>query len=117
MHHDHDHTHEHSHTHEHTHEHKHGHDHNKDSDHNHTHDSNHEHKHDHNDSVNASAKDLALLKYMLDHNKQHARELSETGARLEDAGLASAAKLIKDAVHDFDHANEKLEKAVSLIGG
>jgi hypothetical protein len=60
---------------------------------------------------------VALLKYMLDHNKQHAHELSETGERLAAAGLLQAANMIDDAVHHFDHANEKLEKAVSLISG
>jgi len=54
---------------------------------------------------------------MLEHNKQHALELSDTGARLSDAGFTDAANLISDAVHYFDHANEKLEKAIGLIGG
>jgi len=52
---------------------------------------------------------------MLQHNRQHARELAETGAVFEGAGLSAAAKYISGAVHDFDHANEKLEKAIELI--
>jgi len=101
MHDGHGHSHEHSHTHEHGHAHE------------------HDHDHDHGDicaeTSGASPKDLALLKYMLEHNKQHARELSEAGARLAAVGLPHAAVMINDAVHYFDHANEKLELAVDLI--
>ena len=93
--------------HDHSHEHKHSHEHS------HTHDGPHDHAHK--DTSNTSAKDLALLKYMLEHNKQHARELAETGNRLAGAGLENAAELINGAVHYFDHANENLEKAVKLI--
>jgi len=63
----------------------------------------------------ALAKDLALLKYMLEHNKQHAHELSETGDRLADAGLSHAAEMISDAVRYFDHANDSLNIAIGLI--
>ena len=81
--------------------------------HSHTHD--HTHDHSHSAALGATAKDLALLKYMLEHNKQHARELSETGDRLAEAGFAHAADMISDAVHYFDHANDSLEIAVGLI--
>ena len=99
------------HDHDHSHDHDHGHSHD------HSHDHGHSHSHSHGDAPAASQKDLALLKYMLEHNKQHALELSDTGARLSDAGFTDAANLISDAVHYFDHANEKLEKAIGLIGG
>ena len=68
--------------------------------------------------VSASAlKDLAFLRYMLEHNKQHSQELAETGDRITAAGFARAADLIKVAVHYIDHANEDLEKAVALLSG
>jgi len=100
------------------------HDNNHDHDHDQGHDHGHDHEHDHEHSratgsgnaAGASAKDLALLKYMLDHNKQHARELSETGGRLASAGFSDAADRITDAVHYFDHANESLEKAIDIVG-
>ena len=103
--HSHEHVHGNGHPHEHVHEHNHGHA--------------HDHAHDHGNSEapGASPKDVALLKYMLDHNKQHAFELAEAGGRLASAGLEGAAELISDAVNYFDHANEKLENAVKLIGG
>ena len=139
MHDDHTHGHTHVHTHEHAHDHTHSHDHAPEQNHSHpqAHDHDHPHEHDHghdhdhghghghshgnvrsldqNAVPGASAKDLALLKYMLDHNKQHARELSETGDRLAEAGFAHAAEMISDAVHYFDHANDSLEIAVGLI--
>ena len=65
----------------------------------------------------APQKDLALLKYMLDHNTQHAQELSDAGSRLASKGLADAAGLISDAVSSFSRANEKLEKAIRIIEG
>jgi len=106
---------DHDHSHEHTHSHAHDHTHDHDHDHSHTHD--HNHSHDQSGSHAASPKDLAILKYMLDHNKDHALELSETGARLADAGLTHAADMISDAVRYFDHANDSLEIAVSLVSG
>ena len=113
------HTHKHTHSYGHSHEHKHGnaHSHEHKHDNGHSHDHVHTHDHSHAETSGASAKDAALLKYMLDHNKQHAFELSEAGSRLASAGLADVAELINDAVHYFDHANEKLENAVTMIGG
>ena len=104
MHDNHDHSHSHSHSHSHDHEHRDSHSHDSDSDAVGA------------DDVGASKKDVALLTYMLEHNKQHARELSEVGARLAESGFEHAADMIADAVHYFDHANDSLEIAVSLIG-
>lgn len=107
--------HEQTHSHEHTHRRDHEHDHEHNHEHNHEHDHVHEQKDNGQDSQGVSPRELALLKYMLQHNRQHARELAETGAVFEGAGLSAAAKYISGAVHDFDHANEKLEKAIELI--
>jgi len=85
----------------------------------------HMHMHDH-DSDNtfgnnqietpaSTAEDLALLKYMLEHNRQHGQELSEIGGRLRGAGYTLAAELINEAVEFFSNANVKLEKAVGSI--
>ena len=129
--HSHEHTHSYGHSHEHEHGngHSHGHAHGNGHQHGHEHGDGHSHghgnghqhgqghDHSHEETSGASPKDVALLKYMLDHNKQHAFELSEAGGRLASAGLADAAELIDDAVHYFDHANDKLENAVKLIGG
>ena len=126
---DHDRDHDHSHEHTHEHEHKHSHHHT----HGHTHrEGGHSHGHDHSndnpdgdggaqpdpaDAADVSEKDVALLKYMLEHNKQHAKELLETGGRLKASGAEEAAVKIDEAVHYFEHANEMMEKSISLIGG
>ena len=77
--------------------------------HDHTH--GHDHACDHCHGAKPAPKDIALLKYMLEHNRDHARELSETGLKLG----GGAAELISEAVHYFEHGNEKLQKAVELI--
>ena len=104
------------------HECNHEHGHNHDHDHSHDHEHNHSHDHDHSTpdisaskNNQASSKDVALLTYMLAHNKQHARELAETGSRLADAGFREASELIEEAIHYFDHANESLDKAVLIL--
>ena len=100
-------------------EHDHNHGHDKSHTHGHSHEQTpgHSHEQDHAKSPEAPAKDLALLKYMIEHNKQHARELSETGERLAEAGYEHASDMINDAVHYFDHANDSLEIAAKLIKG
>lgn len=82
--------------------------------HSHDHTHTHEHTHEHGE---IGQKDLALLKYMLDHNRQHARELVQSAEMLKSAGRADAAELIFDAVHYFEHGNDKLEGAVNALSG
>ena len=57
---------------------------------------------------------LALLNYMLDHNRHHADELHVICHALEDEGKAEAAAALAEALHAFDHGNDKLEKALEL---
>ena len=57
---------------------------------------------------------LALLNYMLDHNRHHADELHDICHALEDEGKAEAAAALTEALHAFDHGNDKLEKALEL---
>ena len=99
-----------THTHKHEHEHEHGHIH----DHTRSHDSG-ERGIAAAEPAGVSKKDAALLTYMLEHNRQQARELLETGRRLADAGNNEAAEYIDSAVHYFDHANESLEKAAAAL--
>ena len=98
-------------------DHNHPHGHGSQSEQPHEHSHAHAHDHCYSEPPGAPPKDLALLKYMLEHNKQHAHELSEVGGRLAGAGLAEAAALIGEAAHYFDHANDKLEKAILLCRG
>lgn len=100
-----------SHDHEHTHTdgttHPHTHDHGHEQEHTHTHD--HSHTHDHHSPEEA----LALLAYMVQHNRHHAEELHELAHSMDD----EAAQLIHDAILDFDLGNEKLDEALKLLKG
>ena len=81
----------------------------------HMHMHDHDHDFDHLEIPTMAVKDLALLEYMLDHNKQHANELADTAGRLVDEGFADAAAMINEAVNFFNQANVKMENAVALI--
>lgn len=81
----------------------------------HTHMHDHDHDFVHLEIPAITVKDLALLEYILDHNKQHTRELADTGGRLAEEGFANAAELISDAVRCFNQANDQIEKAVRLL--
>lgn len=105
--HDHEHTHADGTTHTHAHTHAHGHE--QEHTHQHTHDHEHPHSHDHHSPEEA----LALLAYMVQHNRHHAEELHELAHSMDD----DAAQLIHDAILDFDLGNEKLDEALKLLKG
>ena len=88
-------THTHSHTHDHDHCHEHGHD--------------HEHSH----AQHSPEEALALLAYMVQHNRHHAEELHELAHSMDD----EPAQLIHDAILDFNLGNEKLDEALKLLKG
>ena len=73
------------------------------------HDHDHAHTHGHGDASQAEA----LLIYMLDHNRHHAQELHDLAHQLE----GEAADLVHAAVHDFEHGNEKLQRALTILKG
>lgn len=54
---------------------------------------------------------IALLSYMIDHNKHHEEELSELTESMSD----EAAKLVREALRDFKFGNELLGKALSIL--
>ena len=56
---------------------------------------------------------LALLAYMVQHNRHHAEELHELAHSMED----EPAQLIHDAILDFNLGNEKLDEALKLLKG
>lgn len=105
--HDHEHTHADGTTHTHAHTHAHGHE--QEHTHQHTHDHEHPHSHDRHSPEEA----LALLAYMVQHNRHHAEELHELAHSMDD----DAAQLIHDAILDFDLGNEKLDEALKLLKG
>lgn len=111
--------HDHDHDHDHHHDHHHGHHHNHPHDH-------HEncgcgHDHDHHEGCNCGHdhgqpdEDVAVLTYMLDHNRHHAMELKEIAAHLREAGKEEAAAQIDKGVEDFEKGNMRLSIALSLV--
>ena len=73
----------------------------------HTHD--HEHHHEH----SSPEETLALLTYMLGHNRHHAQELHDLAHGVE----GEAADLLQGAVDDLGHSNDKLERALAILKG
>ena len=116
------HTHSHEHTHTHTHEHNHDHEHTHD----HSHDCgcghDHEHGHHHHEGCGCGCgghevqdENVAVLAYMLDHNKHHALELKEIAKHLREVGKDEAAAQIEKGVEDFEKGNMRLSIALSLV--
>ena len=99
----------HEHDHAHTHEHEHcGHHHM----HTHADGTTHSHGHTHTHATASSPEEaLALLKYMLDHNRHHAEELHDLAHSFDDV----TADLIHDAVDKLGESNDLIEQALSLI--
>ncbi len=72
----------------------------------------HEHNHSHGPACSPE-ESLALLNYMLGHNRHHAEELHELAHNLPDA----EASLLHDAVEDFNRGNEKLAMILAMMKG
>ena len=76
------------------------------------------HEHSHADTPELSYEQtVALMSYMLEHNRSHADELHNIAHALEAQGKHAAANLVGDAVHYFGHCNDKLEEALRLVKG
>ncbi len=74
------------------------------------------HAHDHDHSAHAhrphdDAELLALLTYMVKHNKHHAEELAELGQSVD----GKAAEYLAAAIADFRAGNDKLDLALALL--
>ena len=71
----------------------------------------HQHPHSHSHEHHSSEETLALLTYMLGHNRHHAEELHELAHGISE----EAAALLHEAVKDYEAGNEKLGKALELM--
>ena len=58
---------------------------------------------------------LALMSYMLEHNRSHALELHDVAHALTAQGHSDAAEMVHSAVHQMEHGNEDLAAALKLI--
>ena len=109
-------THEHTHTHtyEHSHPHTHEHDHEHDHDHDHTHP--HTHSHGEGPALDGSlTQTVALLRYMLEHNRSHAEEVKALIPKLTEQGLEDAAMMLDSGVSSYHDGNEWLAAALKKL--
>jgi len=112
--HSHSHSHEHSHDgHTHTHEHHHAHAHSHEHPHTHEHLHEHGNDHDHDHSHTSMDQLLALMKYMVDHNAAHAKELEDLAVKLDEAGRHASYHKVMDAVACFEQGNAMLAEVLS----
>lgn len=93
---------------EHTHDHEHTHTHADGTTHSHEHGAVHHHSHS---AASSPEEALALLRYMLDHNRHHAEELHDLGHCFDEV----AGDLIHEAVDKLGESNDLIEEALSLI--
>ena len=78
----------------------------------------HEHTH-HGDDLGFEtvAQAVALMTYMLEHNRHHTEELHELCHKLEAMGKGEAANLLDASVDDFRAGNAMLESALDILKG
>ena len=83
--------------------------------HTHTHADGHTHVHADVSAFESVDQAIALMSYMLDHNRHHAEELHELSHKLEATGKNESAKLIDAALDEYYHGNDELAKALALL--
>ena len=109
-------THEHTHTHTYAHSHEHTHAHDHEHDHDHTHPHEHPHSHEAAPTQDGSmTQTLALLRYMLEHNRSHAEEVKALIPKLTEQGLADAAMMLDSCVSSYHDGNEWLAAALRKL--
>lgn len=84
--------------------------------HDHSHGHEHQHEHINVEGENAVEQTIALLKYMIEHNRHHAEELHDLAHQLNGQGKEAAADRIHEAIHSFNEGNDLLEQALVAIG-
>ena len=99
-----------------------------DHDHPHTHPHDHDHgcgEHSHcgehagcagcSQSQDPMAELLALMRYMVGHNTQHANELAGLAKRLDEMGNHGAYEQVMQAVSDFEKGNLRLSTVLASL--
>ena len=71
----------------------------------------HEHEHEHSHETHSPEETLALLAYMVDHNRHHAEELHELAHSVD----GEAQQLLHEALVDLNVGNEKLAEALRIL--
>ena len=73
------------------------------------------HHHSHEEGFETIEQAVALMTYMLDHNRHHADELHDICHKLEAMGKTEAACLLEASVNSFNSGNEMLEAALENL--
>ena len=71
------------------------------------------HTHSHNHAKVSPEEVLALLEYMLGHNRHHAEDLHALTNNIN----GEALDLINEAVKNYEIGNDKLEQAFKILKG
>lgn len=71
----------------------------------------HDHDHAHHHETHSPAETLALLAYMVDHNRHHAEELHDLAHSVD----GEARQLLHEALVDLNVGNEKLAEALRIL--
>ena len=83
------------------------------------HEHTHDHPHCHGDcsgcSQDPKAEVLALMRYMVNHNAQHAHELAELAKKLNTMGDSVAYEQVMQAVSYFEKGNLRLSTVLSAL--
>ena len=79
------------------------------------HDGHHHDHHTHEHGFETIEQAIALMTYMLEHNKHHAEELHELSHKLEAMGKGDAACLLDASVDGFMTGNAMLESALENL--
>lgn len=81
--------------------------------HEHSHSHAHGHEHGHTHEHHSPEETVALLSYMVTHNRHHVDELHELAHSVE----GEAAQLLHEAVVDLTVGNEKLAESLRILKG
>ena len=73
------------------------------------------HHHEHTGGHDPMAELLALMKYMVGHNAQHASELAGLAKKLDERGEHAAYEQVMQAVADFEKGNERLSAVLASL--
>ena len=107
-----------NHSHEHTHSRSHEHTHSDGTVHSHEHEHSHTHEHTHEHShgpVENKDQIVALLDYMVKHNRSHEAELGKVIEKLSELDKKDAAEFVAKAQKCFAEGNELLLKAYEMV--
>jgi len=60
---------------------------------------------------------ITLLKYWIEHNREHSEEFQEWAKKTTAMGEPEVAKLIQQSIFEMDKVTELLSKALKRLGG